>query len=247
MGSDVILDAHHLKVVFGPHTILRDITFSLRRGSSLALIGPNGSGKSVLLRALLGLIPYTGTVTWADGVRIGYVPQILAIDRDLPLTVSEFFAIKNVPHGESITLLERVGMGGEHRDPEHGRRHVREHIMRQRLGTLSGGQLQRIMVAWSLSDNPDVLLFDEPTSGIDIGGQESIYALLASLKEERNLTVVLISHDLDVVYQYADDVLCISHRLVCHGPPRETLDSATLKKLYGESVGFPEHTAHHEH
>ena len=242
-----LLGVDNVTVVADGHSVLKHISFTAERGETLAFIGPNGSGKTMLFRALLSLVPYTGSITWKDGVRVGYVPQTLSVDRSFPLTVREFFACKHVQDDTIIGLLEMVGIGGDHQDPEHRERHLRGHVMDQRIGTLSGGQFQRMMVAWTLADDPDVLLFDEPTSGIDIGGQESIYALLEHVKRDRNLTLLLISHDLDVVSQYADTVLCVNVNLVCHGAPSTALNPSTLKKLYGESIAFPEHTTVHEH
>lgn len=247
MNQAPILSVDSLGVVLNGHTILRGITFSVSPGQTIAFIGPNGSGKTVLFRSLLGLTEHSGTVQWSDDIHIGYIPQTLAVDRSFPLTVREFFACKRVPLQTTVSLLETVGMGGDHGSNEHRQRHLRDHVTRQPIGTLSGGQFQRMMIAWALADRPDVLLFDEPTSSIDIGGQESVYALLEHIKQERGLTLLLISHDLDVVSQYADTVLCVNIDLICHGAPRSTLDSATLKKLYGERIAFPVHTNIHVH
>jgi zinc transport system ATP-binding protein len=247
MAEKTVVQVQDLGVSFHDHKVIKDMSFRVDRGETLALIGPNGCGKSVLLRAMLGLIEHTGTVSWSPGVSIGYVPQSLSVERDMPLTVGEFFGCRDVDRSRTLDLLEHVGMGGDHETSEHARQHITDHVIGQRLGTLSGGQLQRVLVAWSLATDPDVLLFDEPTSGIDIGGQETIYTLLAQIRKKRELTVVLISHDLDVVYEYADHVLCVSERMMCHGPPQQTLNAETLKKLYGSSVAFPEHISTHEH
>jgi zinc transport system ATP-binding protein len=117
--------------------------------------------------------------------------------------------------------------------------------LKQRLGWLSGGQLQRVLIAWALLDNPDVLLFDEPTAGIDVGGEETIYNLLKKLHSERNLTIFLISHDLNIVYKYANNVLCINKEMICYGVPATVLDPQSLVKLYGGDAGFYKHD-HHE-
>ena len=132
-------------------------------------------------------------------------------------------------------------------DDGHEQGHLARHLLKQRLGWLSGGQLQRVLIAWAVLDDPDVLLFDEPTSGIDIGGEETIYNLLRKLKEERNLTMLLISHDLNIVYKYANNVICINKEMICYGVPSEVLDPSALTKLYGGEASFYKHEHGHDH
>lgn len=230
-----ILTVDDLSVSFDEHQILEHISFSVKRGDVCAIVGPNGAGKSVLFRALLGLIPYTGTVTWKPDLKVSYAPQKLIIDRDMPLSVEEFLGFKKVSRGAVMHALKAVGFDDEHT--------VEQHILQHRVGWLSGGELQRILIAWSLLDHPDVLLFDEPTSGVDIGGEETIYNLLKKLEASEDLTILLISHDLNIVYKYANNVLCIDHKLICSGPPSEVLDPKSLAQLYGGEAGF----YHHEH
>jgi zinc transport system ATP-binding protein len=109
------------------------------------------------------------------------------------------------------------------------------------MGDLSSGQFQRILIAWALISNPQVLLFDEPTTGIDFHGEETVYALLARLKKERNLTILLVTHDLSVVYKFSTDVLCLNKHMVCQGPPRKALTPQSLRELFGEEVKFYQH------
>lgn len=233
MREDSILTVEGLHVSLGGHSILENISFRVLKGQTVALLGPNGSGKSTLFRALLGLIPYTGSITWSHGVRVGYVPQSFSVETSLPLTVAEFFSLKKVGTGAVAHALRDVGVLGEHDDEDA--------LLHQPLGTLSGGQLQRTLVAWTIADHPSVLLFDEPTSGVDIGGQQDIYTLLNTLKKERGLTVLLISHDLHVVFSHADEVLCINKQLTCNGNPSAVLDQKALASLYGSHVSLYQH------
>ncbi|MEK7582314.1 MAG: metal ABC transporter ATP-binding protein [Patescibacteria group bacterium] len=233
-----VLSVDNLAVSFDNQNVLKGISFSVEKGEVLAIVGPNGSGKSVLFRALLGLIPYSGTIAWNKNLKTSYVPQKLSIERDLPLNVEEFLALKESNREKIIQALQTVGLEDEH--------HIEKHLLRQRLGWLSGGQLQRIMIAWSLLDDPDVLLFDEPTSGIDLGGEGTIYNLLKKLGDQRNLTILLISHDLNIVYKYANNVMCINKEMVCHGIPSEVLDPKALARLYGGETSFYKHE-HFEH
>ncbi len=238
MYMEKVLSVDNLAVSFDNQNVLKGISFSVEKGEVLAIVGPNGSGKSVLFRALLGLIPYSGTIAWNKNLKTSYVPQKLSIERDLPLNVEEFLALKESNREKIIQALQTVGLEDEH--------HIEKHLLRQRLGWLSGGQLQRIMIAWSLLDDPDVLLFDEPTSGIDLGGEGTIYNLLKKLGDQRNLTILLISHDLNIVYKYANNVMCINKEMVCHGIPSEVLDPKALARLYGGETSFYKHE-HFEH
>ncbi|MBI2639880.1 MAG: metal ABC transporter ATP-binding protein [Candidatus Sungbacteria bacterium] len=231
MDSETMLKVENLFVTFNGEPILRDLSFSVKKGEALAVIGPNGAGKTVLFRALLGLLPFGGSVQWKDGVKIGYVPQKFLTDRTIPLTVKEFFLLKCsrfwFPKKEFVDHLAHeltlVGLNKE--------------VLSKPLGELSGGQLQRVIVSWALIDHPDVLLFDEPTTGIDIGAEETIYNIMHRLQDERSTTVILISHDLNVVYRYAQNVLCLNKDMVCFGSPADVLTPQGLSKLYGEG-GF---------
>ena len=230
-----ILSVKNLSVLFNSQKVLDDLSFSVSKGDILAVIGPNGAGKSVLFRAILGLVPYKGEIEWRRAVseasvRVGYVPQKISVDRDLPLTVSELLNYGGASKKEMKELLGEVGLEKE--------------ILEKRIGILSGGQWQRLLIAWALISNPEVLLFDEPTAGIDIGGEETIYNLIKRLQRERNMTVLLISHDLHIVYQYAKDVLCLNKEKICLGPPHEVLDKESLAKLYGHETAVYPHTHH---
>lgn len=229
-----ILTVTNLNVSFGNQKVLDNVSFSVERDGTLAIIGPNGAGKSVLFRAILGLIPYEGEVKWAPNIKIGYVPQKLFVPKDLPLTVGEFLKLKENSASNIEKVLSSVGI-------------IKEKILKTRLGDLSGGETQRVLIANALLGNPQVLLFDEPTSGVDIAGEETIYGLIERLKKEVDLTIIFISHELDIVYQYATDVLCLNKEKICFGKPQEVIGKSTLSKMYGEDVKVYMHHDHHEH
>src|SRR3989338_3445356 len=241
--SEVILKVKDLSVGFERDKVIKGLDFSVNKGDVVAIVGPNGAGKSVLFRALLGLIPHFGQIEWARDLKISYVPQKFSIDKELPLSVEEFLKFKKKKTADIVDTLESLGiMTAKH--AHHSEFHLQEHILKQRLGWLSGGQLQRVLIAWALLDNPDVLLFDEPTAGIDLGGEETIYNLLKKLHAERDLTMLLISHDLNIVYKYASNVLCINKEMICYGVPATVLDPNSLAKLYGGEAGFYQHDHH---
>lgn len=227
----MILEVSNLSVSFGSQKVLDNVSFSVERDGTLAIIGPNGAGKTVLFRAILGILPYEGEVKWAPNIKIGYVPQKLFVQKDLPLTVKEFLKLKENSTSNIEKVLNSVGI-------------KKTGILKTRLGDLSGGEIQRVLIANALLGNPQVLLFDEPTSGVDIAGEETIYGLIERLKKEVDLTIIFISHELDIVYQHATDVLCLNKEKICFGKPREVIDKETLSKMYGEDVKV---YMHHEH
>ncbi|MDP3685326.1 MAG: metal ABC transporter ATP-binding protein [bacterium] len=236
------LDVHHLTVKLGGRTIVEDVSLSVEEGETVALIGPNGAGKSVLVKTILRLLPKASGEVRIFGKPheeyrkvaplVSYVPQFISIERTFPLTVEELFALKRGSDpARQMHCLKTVGAQG---------------LGRQRLGTLSGGQLQRIFLAFALVDRPRILFLDEPSSGIDIGGEETIYNLIRRVSAEEKMTVVLISHDIDIVAGFAQHVFCINRQLICSGPPAAVLTEETLRRAYGPHVGvYPHHPGPH--
>ena len=224
-----------LGVSFGRTEVLRDLSFSVPDASSVAVIGPNGAGKTALFKALIGAVPFTGTVVWAPGTRIGYVPQRLDLERDLPLSGRDFLHAKAALVGASEAEVERatrlVNLGRD--------------IALRPIGSLSGGQFQRLLLAFALLGHPSVLLFDEPTTGIDEPGEELLYATVERLQREEKLTLIFISHELSLVYRMAALVLCLGRRGVsCFGPPRQILTPETLERTYGAPIQHYLHEVH---
>jgi zinc transport system ATP-binding protein len=225
--ENAILRVKDLNVKLDGEEVLIDLSFNVDEGEVLAILGPNGAGKTTLLKALLGIVPYEGIVEWRKGVKVGYVPQRLPFIKDVPLSVKEFFRLENASKNEAREILRSIGLG--------------EEILGKKVGDLSSGQFQRILIGWALASDPNVLLFDEPLAGIDIGGQESVYNLLERLKEEKNLTTLFVTHELSVVYRLADRVLCLNKRMLCSGAPREKLTPEAISNLYASSVKFYQH------
>ena len=199
-----ILEVKNLKAAYEKQVVLDNISFSLERGETLAVIGPNGSGKTTLFRAILGAVGYEGDIKISDGTRIGYVPQKIDLERDLPITVKEFLVLRS-----SAAPSGRWQAG---HSPEEALKAVdlTPIFLNKRIGELSAGELQRVLIAWAVSGHPDLLLFDEPTASVDVAGQRTVYELLHKLQDEHNLALILISHDLTVVYRYANKVLCLN-------------------------------------
>src|SRR5215469_14606446 len=211
-------------------TILEDVSFKAKRGTSLAIVGPNGGGKTTLFKALLNIIPYNGMIWWNKEVRLSYVPQSL-VSTDLPISVEEFLRFKCRTDFE--TCINSVGL--------------EKPILRQRLGSLSGGELQRVLIAWAIVDNPSVLLFDEPTSGIDIGAEEPIYDKVNHLKKEVGITILLISHNMHVVMHYSDYVLALNKHVLFFGDVKSLTHSQLLSIIYGSEFVLSEEEQYKEH
>jgi zinc transport system ATP-binding protein len=224
-----ILKVKHLRVELEGEIILEDISFEVRQRETLVILGPNGAGKTVLLKALLGLLPHQGEVSWREGVTIAYVPQRVPLIKDVPMTVEEFFELKGVPRKRTEVVLKEVGIENQA-------------FLKKPIGIISSGQFQRVLIAWALVNNPDILLFDEPTAGIDIGGEETVYSLLQRAKRERGLTILLVTHDLTAVYSQATNVLCMNKKMFCYGPPRDSLTPKHLQEMFGEKIKYFLHT-----
>jgi len=223
-----ILKVKNLSVELDGEKIINNLSFEVGEKETLMILGPNGAGKTILLRTLMGFLPFKGEIIWKKGIRIGYVPQRLPLIKDIPLSVEDFFNLKKVSKEKIREYLNLVGI----KDSS---------VLKRRIGTLSSGQFQRILIAWGLIGDPEVLLFDEPTSGIDIGGEETIYGLLEKLKKEKNLTIFLVTHDLSIVSRQATNVLCFNKKMLCYGPPKEILTSQNISQLFGEEIGFYQH------
>jgi len=224
--KEPILKVKNLNVKLDSEEIIKGLSFEVKEGDVLTILGPNGAGKTVLLKTLVGIFPYKGKIEWRKDVRIDYVPQRVPFVKDIPINVEEFFLLKTTSE-EAREILELVGFEGS--------------ILKKRLGDLSSGQFQRILVAWALVKNPNVLLFDEPMAGIDISGKETIYNLLFKLKKERNLTILLVTHDLSVVFKFSNFVVCLNKCPICQGVPKKVLTPQILHKLYKEEVKFYTH------
>jgi zinc transport system ATP-binding protein len=227
MKEGPILKVRSLSVVLDHQNIIENISFEVKRGDVLTLLGPNGAGKSVLLKTLLGMHPYKGQIEWAKGITIGYVPQRVPFIKDIPLSIRDFFQLKTLSGTDTQEILKAVGF--------------KEDFLRRKIGDLSSGQFQRVLIAWGLVGNPQVLLFDEPMTGVDISAEETIYNLLGKLKGERDLTILLVTHDLSVVYKFSTDVICLNRQPICYGPPQEVLTLESLQKLYGGEVKYYQH------
>jgi zinc transport system ATP-binding protein len=236
LAANPLLSVRNLTVSFGGRTAIRDLNFDVHTGDTLAIIGPNGSGKTVLLKALLKLVPYEGNIFWLAGVRLGYVPQKIAADRQMPLLVRDLLKAKahflNLPPRDIELATDQVGMTSE--------------VLNAGIGVISGGQFQKVLIAYALLGKPNVLLFDEPTASLDELEEERIYELLEQLQKQQSLTILLVSHDLSIVYRSANRVLCLSKGGSCIGPPKEILTPEMLETMYSAPKKYYQHRQHRQ-
>jgi zinc transport system ATP-binding protein len=189
----------------------------------------------VLLKALQHLIPYEGEILWSQEARVGYVPQSVVADRQLPLRVKELLEAK----------VRFLHLADQERDQVSSELKISPEFLSAGIGTLSGGQFQKALIAFALIGHPNVLLFDEPTASLDELSQERIYELVHELQCQRGITTILVSHDLSVVYRYANLVLCLSKGKTCMGTPKEILTPQLLEELYGAPLKYYRHIQEH--
>ena len=226
MSENIILKVKNLTVELEKEKVIEDLSFSLKEKEILVILGPNGAGKSVLLRTLLGLHTFKGEISWKENTHIGYVPDDFNVSPDLPLSIEEFFHFKRVNLPEILSVLQWVGIENS------------SEFLGKRLGTLSRGQLRRILIAWVLVDRPSTILLDEPMFGIDIHGRETIYNSLIKAWQKQNQAIILVSHEIGEVIKKADKILALNKRKLFYGKPKEVITPQNLAKIYGNAISL---------
>ncbi len=246
ISSEKAIEVKNLTVSFNGEEILRNLSFDIEKGTVTAIIGPNGAGKTTLLKTLLGLIPKkSGEIKiygkdyplscrhlhghQKDYLIVGYVPQHFSFDKTIPITIYEFLRLSLLPEQKEekiLSSLKEIGLESKAFKP---------------LGELSGGEFQRVLIARAILNDPKILFLDEPVSGVDIRGEKTFYELVRTLNKKHNLTCLLVSHEIDIVYRYADYVLCLNRDFLCAGVPEKVLTPETLNRLYGEEISLYKH------
>jgi zinc transport system ATP-binding protein len=233
-----LISAQNLSVAFGAEAVLSSVTMTIEPGEIVTILGPNGSGKSTLLRALLGILPLsTGTVTRAPGLRLGYVPQKLAVDRSMPMTVRRFLSLPlRVSDSAATAALLRVGL------PD---------LEQRQMAGLSGGQFQRVLLARALLSAPQLLILDEPTQGLDQPGEAAFYRLIEELRRDTGAAILMVSHDLHVVMAASDRVICLNGHICCQGAPHVVSNAPEYRALFGQgslgALALYQHSHDHSH
>lgn len=232
-----LIEAEGVGITLGGHRVLTGVTLTLNAGEIVTVVGPNGSGKSTLMRLLIGALgPDTGTIRRAPGLRIGYVPQKLAVDRTLPITVEGFLGLAGGGAVARVEALERTGiadLGG------------------RQLAALSGGQFQRALLAQALVRRPELLVLDEAAQGLDQPGVARFYRLVEQIRGELGCGVLMVSHDLHVVMAASDRVICLNGHVCCEGTPLVVSAAPEYRALFGlgtqGALALYRHEHDHEH
>jgi zinc transport system ATP-binding protein len=231
-----LVDIRNLTVRLGGNTALHDVSLSIGSGEIVTIVGPNGSGKSTLLRVIIGALkPTSGKVQKPDNLRIGYVPQRMHIDPTLPITVGRFLGLPNRVDTKQISqALNQAGV------PE---------LSTRQMSRLSGGQFQRVLLARALMNQPDLLILDEATQGLDQPGSAAFYRQIEDVRQQLGCAVLMVSHDLHVVMSASDRVICLNGHVCCEGEPEHVASAPEYRALFGEGTkgALALYRHHHSH
>jgi zinc transport system ATP-binding protein len=236
--TDLLLDLRDIGFQVGTRHILHNIFLQLARGQIVTLIGPNGAGKTTLVKIAMGLLqPTEGQVLMSPALRIGYMPQRLQVDATMPINVERFLRLAaHAGRGDIGTVLEEVGASA---------------LLKARLQDLSGGELQRVLLARALLGEPQLLVLDEPTQGVDLKGQAELYRLIGQIRDRHQCGVLMVSHDLHLVMAATDEVICLNQHVCCHGHPEQVSHHPAYLELFGprgaEAMAIYTHYHQHHH
>lgn len=232
--SEPLVSAEGVGVRRAGRWLLRDVDIAVAAGELVTVIGPNGGGKTTLVKTLLGLIsPDEGAVRRRPGLTVGYVPQRLAVEWTLPLSVERLMTLtERRPAAAVAAALAETGAA---------------HLVRRPVQALSGGELQRVLLARALARTPDLLVLDEPVQGVDFAGETDLYALIGDIRRHRGCGVLLVSHDLHVVMARTDRVVCLDGGVQCSGRPRDIAADPALARVFGARAGAHLAVYAHDH
>ncbi len=235
--STVLVALKDVRLQYGQRSVLNDISLEIHRGEITTVIGPNGAGKSCLVKLVTGLSePTAGTIARESSVKIGYMPQFLALDRSMPVKVGRFLSLAEPDKTRRKSTLERLGI---------------VHLAGAQIQGLSGGEFQRVLLARAILRKPDLLVLDEPLQGVDINGQVALYRLIASLRDELNCAILMVSHDLHLVMAQTDKVICLNQHICCYGRPENVSRDPEYLRMFGaravEDIAIYSHQHDHHH
>ncbi len=231
----MLIEISKLEVKYGSKKVLQNINLSLNANEIVTIVGPNGSGKTTLFKAIIGSVPLSkGKISIKPNLRIGYVPQQLKVDQTLPITVERFLKLATRNNNDIEKMIAFFGS---------------ENIFREQINSLSGGQMQRVLLARALVNKPEILLLDEATRGLDQPGISAFYRKIENISKETNCAVLMISHDLHVVMRASDRVICVNGHICCQGTPENVATSPEYQTLFGSNIdgSFALYRHKHDH
>ncbi len=255
MSSEKIIEIKNLYVKYDKETILEDVNLTIKKGDFVAILGPNGAGKTTIIKTILGVVkPFKGEVKifgkfpeelkLHDRAKIGYVPQFLNANPLIPLRVYDVIKLGTYPKVKKFSKLPKEISN----DIESAINTMQINDIKWKLfRNLSGGQKQRTLIARALSLKPEILILDEPATGLDYSTSEGLYHMLKRLHEEFNLTIIMVTHDVMMVSEVVDKIACLNKKLIVHGKPAEVLTSTNLECLYGKNAMLFGHDDVHPH
>ena len=235
MNSEVLLSLQNVSFSIHEQDILHKVSFNLTSKEILTVIGPNGAGKSTLVKIIAGLLQKTsGDILRHKSLKLGYVPQKLHLDQTMPMKASRFLSLANIHRKARAEAVDMLGI---------------QHLQSKQMINLSGGELQRVLLARAVALKPDLLLLDEPLQGIDVNGQIELYKLIGKLRDENGCAVLMVSHDLHLVMAQTDSVICLNQHVCCHGVPENVSQHPEYLKLFGKQTAneIAVYTHHHDH
>ena len=233
-STDYLIKAEDISVIRDQHAILNNVSLDIVEQDFITIIGPNGAGKSMLLKCLMGFYqPDSGQVLRHRGLKIGYLPQRLSVDHSIPINVMRFLNLR-----KKVTQLELEKVINET---------LIESLLKQPLYVLSGGELQRVLLARALLENPQMLILDEPAQNLDVSGQLAFYKLIEKIHSQRKLTLLMVSHDLHLVMSSTKKVVCLFHHVCCSGAPQVVTKDPEFISLFGDDMARLMSVYHHSH
>lgn len=237
MNKTLLVELKQISIKLREQIILNNIDLSIYSGQIVTVVGPNGAGKTTLLKTLLGLVePSSGVIWKQESLTIGYVPQKLQINQNLPITVKRF--LKLLPHVTSVQINDALKEVGA------------PHVLDRSMHGISGGELQRVLLARAILRKPTLLVLDEPTQGVDINGQVELYQLINKICDKYQCGVLMVSHDLNLVMANTDQVICLNQHVCCSGAPEQVSNDPAFKELFGinaQNLAIYHHRHDHAH
>lgn len=229
-----LVKCENISYIANQHTIINKISLDIKKNDVITIIGPNGGGKTSLIKLLLGLIQPTSGKILRSKIKIGYMPQKIEFNHQLPMSVQEFLELSKIDNlKEYHSTITNTDI---------------EYLLNRQIHNISGGELQRVLLAKALLRNPALLILDEPLQGLDVKGQEDFYKLLETIRKEKKLTIVMVSHDLYTVMRSSNHVICLNHHICCQGKPSE-LSNKSYHELFGIGIDgvVASYQHHHDH